>query len=542
MSDFNFLMENRLSPPQFEVLNYLSRFAHSEGLNLYLVGGAVRDLSYGRQVARDLDFVVEGKPERILKHLPVSKPSKRSSHESVVSETGEPPATIADLHVNRRLNSVEIQFAGGVRAEIAKCRREVYGRPGRAPEILPATIFDDLKQRDFALNAMAVSLHPNSRGLLLDPTNGAGDIERQELRALHSRSFLEDPSRIYRLLRLGARLGFKPDEKTRAWLETAMEHRLWANLTPEQQGRELEAILHEENPAAILKILAERRMLEGLDRKLKRIPYERFRKLRPLLQKLPNVDSLPLNFHCLVSNLSSGQQARLARKILRWPKTLKLALSLEHDAKKLARTLSGSKAAAPSQAYQMLSGQPGPLLLFMLAYYPQAKLQNRIKNYLFKAPQVRSRLPRLDLHTLGIESAPKVEKILTRIFFDQLDGKIRTPQQLSKALRAAAGIKEPPPKPAAPEHPPAKLKKQAAPQHPHAKPAKPAAPPPPPAKLARQAALARLQAKLKKKATPKRPAPKPAKKARPAHRAKTHPPKRKSKSPKKKSKPVKKRK
>jgi tRNA nucleotidyltransferase (CCA-adding enzyme) len=486
MSDYNFLMENRLSAPQFEVLNHLARFAHSEGFNLYLVGGAVRDLTYGRQVVRDLDLAVEGNPEKILKHLPVQKRSQHAPRSLLLSESDQPRAQIADFHLSRRLNTADIKFANGVRAELTKCRREVYSRPGKPPEILPATIFDDLKRRDFAMNAMAVSLHPNSRGLLLDPTNGAGDIERQEIRALSSRSFYEDHSRIYRLLRLGARLGFKPDEKTRAWLETAMENRLWTGLLPELQGRELEAILYEDNPGSILKMLADRRLLEGLDRKLKRIPYERFRKLRPLLQKFRDADPLPLNFHCLVSALGAGQRSRLARKIFRLSKTMELALNLERDAKKLARTLASSKYAAPSQAYQLLVNQPETLLIFLLANYPQAKLRARLKNYLLKAPVIRARVPRIELQSLGVRPGPKFEKILSRIFLEQLDGKIRTPQQITKALYAAAGIKEPPPKPAQPERPAARVKKGAKPPQPQPVPLHPDRKKPKPSKAPRR--------------------------------------------------------
>ena len=70
MSDYNFLMESRLSPEQYAVLTLISRLAAEQGLNLYLVGGAVRDLTYGQQVVRDLDFIVEGPPQRILRAIP----------------------------------------------------------------------------------------------------------------------------------------------------------------------------------------------------------------------------------------------------------------------------------------------------------------------------------------------------------------------------------------------------------------------------------------------------------------------------------------
>ncbi len=457
MSDYNFLMESRLTPEQNRVLNHLSRLAAAQGLNFYLVGGAVRDLTYGQQVIRDLDFAVEGNVQKILRQL--TPRSARKGGEDAARGPG-----FEEQHFNSRLGSAEITFQGGVRAEVAMCRNEVYTKPGRRPEIHPSMIFEDLKRRDLSVNAMAVSLHPNSRGLLLDPTNGAADIERRELRVLHSRSLSEDPSRVYRLVRLGARLDFKPEERTKNYLDAALEYRGWQRLDPETQARELKAILHEENPGKVLKALAGCGILTGLDKKLagSRISYESFHKVRSVAQSIPGADPYLVNFHCLVERLGGGHRNRLARKILGDARTVKTALGLEGAARKLARALSGGKAALPSQAYRILDGQPLPLLLFLLVKFSQAKVQNRVKNFLFKAPMVRARVPRAELQALGVKPGPKFEDILEKVFADLLDGKLKTHQQVTKRLRDLAGIKEPVVKPVKPAKKAEKPQKEAA--------------------------------------------------------------------------------
>ncbi len=457
MSDYNFLMESRLSPAQLQVVNLLSGFAHTEGLNLYLAGGAVRDLSYGLQEIHDLDFAVEGDPQKILRHLEKLKPARRALHLKV--RPGAVPKVLLErLRFDRRMESAAIQFASGVRAEVARCRSERHLRPDRPPQISPATIFEDLRRRDFAANALAISLHPYSRGLLLDPTNGAGDIERRELRGLQSRVFLDDPSRIYRAIRLGSRLGFKVEEKTQHWLGAALEARVWTQVDPALQGAELEAILREESPARILKAFEQRGLMSGLEKKLDRIAYDRIQKVQALVKKLPAIDPFLVYFHCLTSRVGPGYRKRLAQKILRDPELIRMGLNLEREAKKVARQLASGKAALPSNAYRLLESVPKPVLLFMLAFFPQAKVQSRLKNFLFKAPQVRARLPRAELEALGVQLGPAHERIIERVFFQLLDGKIKTSQQLTRMLRELAGIKEPPKAPAKVEKVPAPAK------------------------------------------------------------------------------------
>jgi len=492
MSDYNFLMESRLSPEQYQVLTHISRTSVEQGLNIYLVGGAVRDLTYGFEMVHDLDFAVEGNPQRILRSLEAGRPLAVSPLEPRPAESPSVPQ-VAFLESDRRTNAAELQFLNGVRAEIAMCRTDTYTRPGKPPEVAPAMIFDDLRRRDFSVNAMAVSLHPNSRGLLLDPTNGAADIERRELRVLNNRSFFEDPVRIYRLLRLASRLGFKPSERTENLLAAALSAKVWARLDPHEQGRELQAILREENPAKVLKVLAERGLLAGLDRKLasSRFPSERFARIRDLSRTVPGADAFLLNFHNAVSKLSRGQQARLAKKIIGHPKLAQAALSLERDARRLGRALGSARFALPSRAYKLLRGQPPTFLLFLLVHHPKPRIQNRIKDVLHKYSLIRARLPRAEFQAMGAKPGAKFETILEQLFYDQIDGKIRSPQQLAKEFRKLAGIPEPaPPKPGKP----AKKAKSSAPEK-KLVPAKPSTPVKPAEQAARPAQSGKPTAK-----------------------------------------------
>jgi tRNA nucleotidyltransferase/poly(A) polymerase len=450
MSDYNFLMESKLSPEQYGVLSLISRTAYEQGLNLYLVGGAVRDLTYGQQVVRDLDFALQGDPRKVLRRLESKDSSPMTGLSSGPGMGSGEPLALEYQEFDAHTVASELWFTNGVRVELGQCRQDLFSKPGQRPEMRPATIFEDLKRRDFSINAMAISLHPNSRGLLLDPTNGAADIERRELRVLHPRSFSEDPLRIYRLLRLGVRLDFTPEERTRNYFAAALQNHTWERLGPEQQGHELRAILQEEDPARILKLLAERKLLGGLDKKLAsaRIAYERFAKSRSAARIVPGADPCLVNFLCLVEKLSSREKLRMAKKVLRVGKVIKEVLNMEREAKRLARLLVSSKAALPHQVYTLLSKESRHLLLFLLVYRPQPKVQSRVKNYLTKYLPLRAKLPQAELQALGFKPGPKFDQIIESVFLDQVDGKIKTPQQLTKALRERAGIKEVPAAPA----------------------------------------------------------------------------------------------
>src|ERR1700732_1704420 len=243
MPDYMFLLESRLSPEQRAVLTRVQELSAAMGFNVYLTGGTVRDLVTGASL-RDLDFTVEGNPAKIAREL----------------EKGGAKTLVED----DKLRHIELLFSGDVEGSISAARDDHYIRPGTRPEVRWSTIMEDLRRRDFSLNAVAISLNPASRGLLLDPTNGLSDIERGEVRALSIHSFTNQPVRLLRALRYAARMGFKVESRTQECFDLAMERDLHHTIEPADAGTELRAVSREERPGVVLKAWEQHDLLEAI--------------------------------------------------------------------------------------------------------------------------------------------------------------------------------------------------------------------------------------------------------------------------------------
>ena len=222
MSDYIYMLESHLSPDQNRVVEDVQTAAGQANVNLFLTGGAMRDMLAGFRI-RDLDFVVEGAALKVAK--------------AIGEQSG---AKIVSTDENRK--SAELVFPGGVTAQIAMSRQEKYGRTGSKPQVTPATIQEDLRGRDFTCNAIALSLNKASRGLLLDPMNGLADIERKELRAISTYGFYDDPSRLLRLIRFRVRLGFTVEERTQMQVANAREAEVEKLIPARALGEELKRI------------------------------------------------------------------------------------------------------------------------------------------------------------------------------------------------------------------------------------------------------------------------------------------------------------
>src|SRR5579871_2191427 len=234
MADYIYTMELRLTPDQLKGVNLIQEVARAAGLNLYLTGGAIRDIISGFSI-RDLDFTIQGNPLKLQKDL-----EKAGARITAVEED------------NRTLF---VSLPGNARAEISMARTEHHEKTGKPPIVTPATIHEDLRRRDFTVNAMALSLNEGSRGLLLDPFNGVADIEAKLIRILHNYSFLEDPSRLIRATRFAARFHWPLEERTQARYDAAKENKYIDHISRGAIGHEIAQVAHEDDPLNVLKAL-----------------------------------------------------------------------------------------------------------------------------------------------------------------------------------------------------------------------------------------------------------------------------------------------
>src|SRR6202049_3842073 len=244
MADYIYTMEIRLTPDQQRGVTLVQDIARSAGMNIYLTGGAVRDIISGFPI-RDLDFSVQGNPLKLQKELE--------------------RAGVRIAGTDDELKTLYLGLPGNVRAEISSARIEHYEKAGKPPVISAATLIEDLRRRDFTVNAMALSLNPGSRGLLMDPFNGAADIEAKLLRVLHNYAFVEDPSRLIRATRFAARFHWPLEERTQARFESAKENNYIEYITHKAVGYEIEQLAYEDDPLNILKILEREGWLKVLN-------------------------------------------------------------------------------------------------------------------------------------------------------------------------------------------------------------------------------------------------------------------------------------
>ncbi|UNU24773.1 CBS domain-containing protein [Microcoleus vaginatus] len=213
------LLRSRISPELWQLLSIAANIAHNRGWQLYIVGGAVRDLLLATDdtlALTDIDLVVDGK---------CGSDDSGAGVELASSLQKLYPESRLDVHGQFQTAALlwpKDSAFGSLWVDIATARTEFYPYPAANPEVEASSIRQDLYRRDFTINALAVRLGVPRSGELLDFFCGLLDLESKQIRVLHANSFIEDPTRIYRAVRFAVRLGFEIEPQTEGYIRNAL--------------------------------------------------------------------------------------------------------------------------------------------------------------------------------------------------------------------------------------------------------------------------------------------------------------------------------
>jgi tRNA nucleotidyltransferase (CCA-adding enzyme) len=446
MPDYIYLLENRLSADQRHALAQLRTAAREAGTILFLTGDAVRDLTSGHAV-RELEVAFHGNALKLKK--PLEKLGGNIWGEDDFSR------------------SLYLCFPGTVRVDVVSTHRLEYPKPGK-PIYHPASIHEDLRRRDFTVNSMAISLNEGSYGLLMDPLNGAADIELRALRLVSNYGFIEDPALLIRATRYRARLGWEMDPRTQARYDNAKTEGVIEYLSAHARSEELEQIGHEEDGLKVLRALE----TEGWMKVLfpawtsARADEAKLTALHDLAVQLLvqgiHPDMSAAQMQLLTAKVPPRDLSALKKSLLR-PGFVEEWNKLDSAASGFAKTLMSKQNSKPSATFKLFTSYDPEAVLWLGFISKDKSVQERYNNFLKVWPEARQRIPHLLMQEMRITpELPIYADVSQKIFLELIDGKLTTPEEMraflepysppapppqvtikrSRAKRAGARIKE----------------------------------------------------------------------------------------------------
>ena len=401
-------LELGLTSVRLSVLRELSRLAAGHGIELYLVGGTVRDV-LANDPPVDVDVMASGNADRLV--------------ESII---GQGEATVRKASAFGTWSLV----VWGTGLDLSTARRETYERPGVLPAVFPGTVRDDLARRDFSINAMAISLVGDSWGDLLDPHDGAHDLERGIIRVIHDRSFEDDATRILRAIRYACRRGFRLESRTRVLLENGLGY--LSTISPDRVRHEIERIFREPRGAAMIEMAGRLGVLAAIHPALRADPTT----LRAIETECgDHARKAGLLLGSMVQSVSTCEVESVVER-----------LNLNADWARIVRDVATVRERLPeledenvmrSRVYRLLHGLHPIAVESRAMAATDPAMAGWLRLYLDELRNVRPLLDGDDLMALGVPEGPAVGQLLTELLDARLDGIVKSVEDEEERARRA---------------------------------------------------------------------------------------------------------
>lgn len=392
------------------LLKRIAMRAGDQGWTCYLVAGYIRDALLAR-AAYDVDVSVEGDAAEIATDL--------------ADEAG------LQIQIYEKFGTATLALAEGLHLDVVTARKESYPQPGALPHVEAGTIMDDLARRDFTINALALPVLPGRFGNLLDPHGGVQDMQARLIRVLHSQSFRDDPTRIFRAVKLARRLGFKIERDTLELILQAVRDNALGTVSIDRIMRELWLILDEAEADAVLADLDRLGVLAAIHPSLS-WHYEPG-KMRPG-ERADASREMRRNAYLATIAAEFASDPHEAELLARWLHLPTPAVRLMRDAAKLAQVWPrlSNEELRPSQVYRMLHElEPGAVEAYgqVDALAQDATAWARLQHYLQTTRHTRAQIGGDFIKGLGVEPGPIYKEATAALLDALLDGEVGSKQQ-----------------------------------------------------------------------------------------------------------------
>lgn len=425
-------MEQSLSPAALMLIRHIASEADALNMPLYSVGGLPRDLLLGRNSA-DFDLVVEGDADSLANALVSKYGGKVVVHRKFGTAKWDLRGSKIGGHDSESAPGSRIAPPDSL--DLISARKETYKHPAALPNVKRGSLEDDLHRRDFTINTLAVRLDGEHFGELRDDLHGNADLETGIVRVLHPRSFIDDPTRMYRAVRYEQRYGFRIADETLALIPVGRA--LVDRLSAQRIRHELDLILKEARAASMLARLAELDLLKPVHASL---PWDESVRARFQAQRRPELlekqaDEAQLGWLLWLLALPRTKIESISNR-LHFTAALSQAMLSAADMFSDLPSLAGIK---PSQCVTRLLDTPVLATYAACVAAPPGAAKQILEKYLAEWRHVKPKTTGRDLQKMGIPPGPRYQQILSRLRAAWLDGEICSSPGEEDLLRRISG-------------------------------------------------------------------------------------------------------
>jgi len=414
------LIEKRLPLFLQKLLKRIGGVGRSLGYPTFVVGGFVRDLMLDIENF-DIDIVVEGNGIQFGQALASNLGAEVKTHQKFGTSM---------VIVEKFPSSWGIHIDAPPRIDVATARMEFYEYPAALPTVELSSIRQDLYRRDFTINAMAIRLDGKYFGELYDFFGGEKDLQRKKIRVLHNLSFVDDPTRIFRAIRLSTRYNFKIENQTLSFVQNALNLTLFDRVTNERIRGELIIILDEQEPIKEIRQMVRLSILFYVHPKIK-LTRELNRQFYhigdifswAILYAGGKIKRWLVYFLALTGRLNKKELTEVVDKF-KFPVDVREVILLTHKSPVILRALN-KKGLKPGSIYKVLHSLPLEFLLFMMVKYRKTYLEKYIGLFITKLSNVKLRINGDKLMELGFKPGPVFRDILNSILNAKLNGEVK---------------------------------------------------------------------------------------------------------------------